>query len=167
MQNFLCVTELLIVYFRIGELDEGEGDDEDDNDSTMANENPKILERKQSTVVEAGDKDFQAKKSLSGLKLYWQQFLGLIVKRFIYTKRRYLLYSILACMPVLQAMLLQFTISNDNDGKQIYPSLTMSPDMYSESVVYYHNDLPSMVCSLKFYLLIFLKISALYCNIKK
>ena len=153
MQNFLCVTELLIVYFRIGELDEGEGDDEgddeDDNDSTMANENPKILERKQSTVVEAGDKEFQAKKSLSGIKLYWQQFFGLIVKRFIYTKRRYLLYSILACMPVLQAMLLQFMTSNDNDGKQIYPSLTMSPDMYSESVVYYHNDLPSKVCCKK------------------
>ena len=121
----------------------------------MAIENPKTLERKQSTIVEAWVKDFQTKKSFSGMKLYWQQFFGLIVKRFIYTKRRYLLYSVLACMPVLQASLLQFMISNDNDGKRMFPSLTMSPDMYSESVVYYHNDLPSMVCSLNFFLFIF------------
>ena len=155
--QFSCFSQNLIVYFRIGELDKVEGDDEDNNDSTMANENPKTLDRKQSTIVEAGDKDFQAKNSLSGIKLYWQQFFGLIVKRFIYTKRRYFLYSILACMPVLQAILLQFMTSNDNDGKRIFPSLTMSSDMYLESVVYYHNDLPAMVCSLKFYLSIFLK----------
>ena len=60
-----------------------------------------------STVVEAeGQSNYAGlKSSLSGIQLVWNQFLGLIIKRFIYTKRRFLLFGILGFVPMILAIL--------------------------------------------------------------
>ena len=82
--------------FRVGSYEEA---DETDtygtfNNGTTNNDRPVL--RTQSTVDETTQGTYEGfKGSLKGLKLYWSQFLGLLVKRLIYTKRRYLLYGIL------------------------------------------------------------------------
>ena len=91
------------IFFRIGDLDE-----EEDPNETQENGNPKKLVRRLTTINDAETNNFEGSKTaLNGLRLYWQQFYGLIVKRFIYTKRRYLLYGILALMPALQCIIQQ------------------------------------------------------------
>ena len=91
------------IFFRIGDLDE-----EEDPNESQENGNPKKLVRRLTTINDAETNNFEGSKtSLNGLRLYWQQFYGLIVKRFIYTKRRYLLYGILALMPALQCIIQQ------------------------------------------------------------
>ena len=98
--NFLI---FFATFFRIGDLDE-----EEDPNETQENGNPKKLVRRLTTINDAETNNFEGSKtSLNGLRLYWQQFYGLIVKRFIYTKRRYLLYGILALMPALQCIIQQ------------------------------------------------------------
>ena len=85
-----------VFLFRVGSYEEA---DETDtygtfNNGTTNNDRPVL--RTQSTVDETTQGTYEGfKGSLKGLKLYWSQFLGLLVKRLIYTKRRYLLYGIL------------------------------------------------------------------------
>ena len=87
--------------FRIGDLDDEEVDNQE-------NENPQRLIRRLSTIDDTESNNYGGtKQTLQGIKLYWQQFYGLIVKRFIYTKRRYLLYGILALIPPLICIFLQ------------------------------------------------------------
>ena len=86
--------------FRIGDLEE-----EEDN---QENENPKRLIRRLTTIEDTESNNYQGnKRVLNGMKLYWQQLYGLIVKRFIYTSRRYFLYGILALIPPLICIILQ------------------------------------------------------------
>ena len=47
------------------------------------------------------------KRTITGLKLVCQQFYSLIVKRAIYTKRRYFLYGILALIPFIACISIQ------------------------------------------------------------
>ena len=94
------------IFFRIGDLDE-----EEDPNESQENGNPKKLVRRLTTINDAETNNFEGSKtSLNGLRLYWQQFYGLIVKRFIYTKRRYLLYGILALIPPLICIILQVCV---------------------------------------------------------
>ena len=87
--------------FRIGDLDDEEVDNQE-------NENPQRLIRRLSTIDDTESNNYGGtKRTLHGVKLCWQQFYGLIVKRFIYTKRRYLLYGILALIPPLICIILQ------------------------------------------------------------
>lgn len=87
--------------YRIGDLDDEEVDNQE-------NENPQRLIRRLSTIDDTESNNYGGtKRTLHGVKLCWQQFYGLIVKRFIYTKRRYLLYGILALIPPLICIILQ------------------------------------------------------------
>ena len=86
--------------FRVGSYEEADETDtygtfnNGTNGTTVTNVRPVL--RTQSTIDETSQGTYEGfKGSLKGLKLYWSQFLGLIVKRLIYTKRRYLLYGIL------------------------------------------------------------------------
>ena len=95
-KKFALVTFWQAFLFRVGSYEEA---DETDtygtfNNGTTNNDRPVL--RTQSTVDETTQGTYEGfKGSLKGLKLYWSQFLGLLVKRLIYTKRRYLLYGIL------------------------------------------------------------------------
>ena len=122
---------------RVGEFDE---DDNDENGAATNNVNPKRLLRFQSTMLEAENNAYHGNKfALHGLKLYWQQFYGLLVKRFIYTKRRYLLYLILSCMPLLQAILQQ-TIATNNSAPPSFDPLVISKDLYPNAIFYYKES---------------------------
>ena len=122
---------------RVGEFDE---DDNDENGAATNNVNPKRLLRFQSTMLEAENNAYHGNKfALHGLKLYWQQFYGLLVKRFIYTKRRYLLYLILSCMPLLQAILQQ-TIATNNSAPPSFDQLVISKDLYPNAIFYYKES---------------------------
>ena len=82
------------IHFRVGSYDDSDETDSPSAYGTFANGRPFL--RTQTTVDETAQGAYQGfKGSLTGFKLYWTQFLGLIVKRLIYTKRRYLLYGIL------------------------------------------------------------------------
>ena len=93
--RFARILNLTSFLFRVGSYEEA---DETDtygtfNNGTTNNDRPVL--RTQSTVDETTQGTYEGfKGSLKGLKLYWSQFLGLLVKRLIYTKRRYLLYGI-------------------------------------------------------------------------
>ena len=87
--------------YRIGDLDDEEVDNQE-------NENPQRLIRRLSTIDDTESNNYGGtKRTLHGVKLCCQQFYGLIVKRFIYTRRRYLLYGILALIPPLICIILQ------------------------------------------------------------
>ncbi len=71
----------------------------DDDDENVTNGGNKTqLERLVSiTSVTSEAPDFQQRNLLTGLKLAWTQFYGLLVKRIIYSKRRYLLFTLTVC----------------------------------------------------------------------
>ena len=126
---------------RVGEFEEDENDENVGGaGGATTNGNPKRLLRPQSTIVEAESNAYHGNKTaLYGLKLYWQQFYGLLVKRFIYTKRRYILYLILSCMPLLQAILQQ-TIATNNSAPPSFDPLVISKDLYPNAIFYYHES---------------------------
>ena len=76
-----------------------------------------------STVVEAeGQSNYAGlKSSLSGLQLVWNQFLGLIIKRFIYTKRRFLLFGILGFVPMILAILVMLLANGKTNTRVFEP----------------------------------------------
>ena len=129
------VSIFSLIYFRVGEFEE------EDEDSPTTNGNPKKLVTRQSTIIESGTPGTPAnKKFIHGLQLYWTQFFALIVKRFIYSKRRYFLYIILSLVPLMITVMIQTTSNAGNVGAQDFKSLTLTKDMYLGSVFYYHNE---------------------------
>ena len=76
-----------------------------------------------STVVEAeGQSNYAGlKSSLSGIQLVWNQFLGLIIKRFIYTKRRFLLFGILGFVPMILAILVMLLANGKTNTRVFEP----------------------------------------------
>lgn len=101
-------------------------------------ENP--LQRQQSVFVEAEAQNYKGMKtSLTGLELLLNQFYGLIVKRFIYTKRRYLLYGILALAPMVLG-LLEMVVNNGNVNNLEFPPLDLNLETYKEAQYYYSSS---------------------------
>ena len=102
-----------MLFLRIADIaEEEEGTGKDQNGTTtngaVTNGNTKKLRRRQTTIYDSETNEYKGSKtSLRGLKLMWQQFYGLVVKRMIYTKRRYLLYGILGLVPALQCIIQQ------------------------------------------------------------
>lgn len=72
-----------------------------DDDSPSQGEQKRPILRTQSTVVDVVDNKTYAgsKGTLTSFNLALSQFKGLLVKRFIYTKRRYFLYFALVKSP--------------------------------------------------------------------
>ena len=104
-KSHTCVS---IFFHRIAEEDE-DNESLEGEEGAVVNGNAKKLLKRQSTIHETDPvKEYEGNKTeLSGLKLVWQQFYALIVKRIIYTKRRYLLYGILSIVPALQCIIQQ------------------------------------------------------------
>ena len=95
-QKFALLAFWRVFLFRVGSYEEADETDTYGTFNNVTTNNERPVLRTQSTVDETTQGTYEGfKGSLKGLKLYWSQFLGLLVKRLIYTKRRYLLYGIL------------------------------------------------------------------------
>jgi hypothetical protein len=68
-----------------------------DNDTPEEKEEDQVTLISQNTIIsEAGPQNFSGySNQMTGLALYFYQFWGLFIKRMIYTKRRFILYTIM------------------------------------------------------------------------
>ena len=104
-----------------------------------------------STVVEAEGQNYGGfKGSLTGLRLLWNQFFGLIVKRFIYTKRRYLLFGILGFVPMILAIL-TMTLANGKSNTTEFEPITLTRETYANKFTeYFYNNMTNVTNNIRF-----------------
>ena len=108
--------------------------DQEENMENGGVANNRAQLRTQSTVISEDAVDFEGSKgNLSGLKLMLSQFFGLVIKRFIYTKRRYLLYGILGIVPMVLAII-TMTTSNGSSNRTEFEPLALNKDTYRHVV---------------------------------
>ena len=104
--------------------------------------------RAQSTIDETESQNFPgskySKRSLTGPNLWMTQFYALLVKRFIYSKRRFVLFGILFFVPMVLAIL-NMTLSNGQTNISDFEPLELNVDTYPDAIYYYNTQNASMV----------------------
>ncbi len=98
MSNHLNInSSLLTFHYRIGEMNDRHVPQEDEDAVDNGNNKPGLERLTSITSIGSEAPDFQQRNLMTGMRLWLSQFYGLLVKRIIYTKRRYILFTVTVC----------------------------------------------------------------------